>query len=793
MKLSLDWLSEFVTFTEKDPQKIADALTCSVAEVEEVEVQGELLTNCCVGKVLTVEKHPNADKLSLCDVETDKGKKRVVCGGTNLHEGMLVAFAHVGAEVLWHGGEKMKLEKTKIRGETSEGMICAAEELGLSSMFPESVERIIIDLTALSSQLTARQSLKEALQLSDTILHIDNHAITHRADLFSHVGFARELVAIGVAKWKKRPEYRMPKFPDTKLPFRCKNDIKKLVPRYLACSLSIDALGETPDWMVRRLAAVGVRSLNLPVDITNYVTAEIGMPLHSFDAGDIKGDVHFRTAKRGEKIITLDKEERALPEGAIVLSDDEGIFDLMGIMGGLRSSTKEGSNTLYLHSAVVSPVSIRNTIIEAGLRTDAATVYEKGIPRVTAEQGFIRALELIVELVPGAKITSSLESYGENGEPKPIELSLEHVSRYLGRELSLKEVTSSLEPLGFDIQKTRKPENQKTVQVTPPLHRLGDIAEPVDLIEEIARVTGFASYEPEMPTASTIPPARDHRLNRLRGTLKEAGFMETVQYSFLGKELIEKAAMSVGARRALPLQEVENPLGEDLKYMRPSLMPRLFAYAAENMRLTDGALRLFEVGHIFAEEEHESLGLLVAMNQSDNAKQNPLLVLKAALTEAFGAIDIPFEVECDKKPPTAHHPARAARITVNGKEIGSMAELHPSVMAAFGLPARAAGCELNVDALLKQVSPDRVYKTIPAFPSITYDSTVEVDQKAVVGDVLNKVKGSHELLQSVQLIDLFERGGRRSLTFRCTYGATDRTLTEEEVKPVHKTIEAMLR
>src|SRR3990167_5013344 len=338
MKLSLEWLSEFVTFTTTDPEEIARRLTAHVGEVDDVEIQGKYLKDCCVGKVSNLRKHPGADKLNLCNVETDRGVKNIVCGGTNLREGMLVAFAHVGATVK-HGDEKMTLKEAKIRGEKSEGMICAAEELELKDMFPakkEDGERPVIELKVESGKWKVGMSLKEALGMDDVIFHIDNHAITHRADLFSHIGFARECVAIGLAEWKKEPKMPSFTFPKTALPFALKVENPKLMPRYCACLIAIDGLGVTPDWMKKRLIATGSRPVNLPVDITNFVMMEIGVPLHSFDAGDIKGNVTMRASKKGESIVTLDQVKRALPEGALILEDDGGIFDLLGIMGGDR-------------------------------------------------------------------------------------------------------------------------------------------------------------------------------------------------------------------------------------------------------------------------------------------------------------------------------------------------------------------------------------------------------------------------------------------------------------------------
>ncbi len=792
MKISLDWLSEFVSFSTKDPQKIAEVLTLSVAEVEEVEEQGELLKHCCIARVQNLRKHPSADRLSLCEVITDRGAKQVVCGGTNLREGMRVVFAHVGAKVR-SGDELVELKEATIRGEKSEGMIAAAGEVGLSDLYPpkkEEGERAIVDLGDGSEGVG--KPAREFLGLTDVIFHIDNHAITHRADLFSHVGFARECVAVGLGKWNPTSaplrgatggkEKSKVKFGKGKIPFKFVVDAPKLMPRYLSTMISIDGLGETPEWMKRRLQAAGFRSLNLPVDITNYVAVEIGVPLHSFDADDIVGTVHMRTSKKGEKIVTLDRIERELPDGGMILSDDKGIFDLLGIMGGLRSSTKSTTRRIYLHSASLDPVSIRRTVIATGHRTDAATVYEKGVPFVTTEQGFYRAAQLMLELIPGAEIISPLESKGSNGKPPMISLSLARASSILGREISKKEAKTALVALGCTIK-----DKKDSLSVLPPLHRLGDLHEPIDLVEEVARISGYKSFVEELPSANITPPPRDHRLHRMRDTIKEAGFIETVQYAFLSEELLNKS----GQWRS-GLREVENPLGEELRYMRPSLLPRLLESLSQNLREGREEVRLFEVGHIFSSEEESQSITLIITSRKGTLMEDPFLKIKSTLRELSDSLGIHITIE-RKKPSPTEHPGRSAKVIAGGKEIGTIAELHPDTAKNFDLLGRTAFLEIDGDLLLSFPSKPKMYGSTFDFPSITYDSTVVLDAKAEVGSLIEKARNAHMFIRDVQLIDLFEKSGKRHLTFRSTYNAGDRTLTEEEVKPIQEKVEAALR
>ena len=782
MKISFDWLSDFIEFTEKDPQLIADAITTHVAEVDLVESQGALLEHCCVGKVLSIERHPGADRLLLCSVQTDKGKKPVVCGGTNLREGMCVAFAHVGATVKWHGEELATLEPVKIRGEQSEGMICAAEELELEVQFPagpEDGERAIVDMGDADEHVG--KPLRAYLGLSDTILHIDNHAITQRADLFSHVGFARECVAIGVAKWKKRPEYHSPTFAREPLPFKIHVDNKDLIPRYSACMLEVDTIGQTPDWMVRRLEATGWRSVSLPVDITNYVTMEVGMPLHSFDAGDLKGDVRMRTSKKGEKILTLDNEERELPDGSIVISDDEGIFDLLGVMGGLRSSTKDDTKKIFLHSACVDPVSIRRTIIATGHRTDAATVYEKGISRVIVQQGFLRALGLFLELIPGARIVSSMDSWGDDGSPEPVSVSVERVNSVLGTDMPMKKMVEALNHLEFSVE-----EKDGELTVTPPLHRLGDITGSHDLAEEIGRIYGYNDITPVMPSDSIDLPERDHRLEKLRYALKEERYVEFLPLSLLGPDLLRKCAIDPSGAA-----EIENPIGEELSLMQPCVLPRLLEHAEQNMKRVDDVLQTFHQGTIFGKEEDNchAMGVLRAHLDKTDLKHSSFLELKQDLSLAFAAIGYALSVQVPKKPHAAAHPGRSAELIVGGTGVGALFELSPTIVAQFNLPARTVVALIDLTALLSLEPTPVIASSLPQFPPVVYDETVAFNHNQVLKETLAKAQKTSELLESIEVADLYSgkdnTSGGYNLTLRCTYRSPDRTLTEDEAKKVH--------
>ncbi|OGJ82367.1 phenylalanine--tRNA ligase subunit beta [Candidatus Peribacteria bacterium RIFOXYC2_FULL_58_10] len=778
MKISLHWLSDFIDWKETDPLTIADRITASVGEVEEVEVQGANLEGCCVGKILSLKQHPNADRLAIAEVKTDRGTKRVVCGGTNLREGMRVAFAHVGTRVKWHGTEEVILEKAAIRGEESEGMICAGEELGIAALFSSPStqgERPIVDLG--DGDEGVGEPLKKFLKFDDVILHVDNHAITHRADLFSHVGFARECVALKLASWKKRPAVRTPAFADAPLPFKILVEDEKLVPRYCACTLSISGLGETPAWMRQRLEATGWRSINLPIDITNYVMMEVGMPLHSFDAADIQGAVRMRAAREKERITTLDEEDRTLSPGALIMEDDRGIFDLLGIMGGLRGSTKPTTRRIWLHSAVVDPVNTRSTCIAMGHRTDAATVYEKGVPLCMAQQGLLRALELFLAHVPGARITSKLHSWGTDGKAHAVPFSAESAARVLGLSIPEKRIDEILTDLGFTVRKK---------SVTPPLWRLKDVQGEHDVVEEVGRIAGYEAIEPALPSAFVQPPARDQRVHVLRDALKAEGYTEILPLSLLSPALLKKCGLDPGSA-----VELLNPIGEELSLLHTSVLPGLLAHAERNLLLTEDVLETFTWARVVSAGAGETqMGLLLARRTDSGIKDDPFLLTKAHLSDALSNSGYTMAIRPLANPPAFAHPGRCAEIVVSDTTVGILFEVHPATRAAFALPKRAACALVNLSQLLSLTPATPIARPLPQFPAITYDVTLPFNFGRSVGDLLKAMRSKTDLLESVDIADLYAKGDNQlyNLTLRCIYRAKDRTLTETEAKKAHDAV-----
>lgn len=790
MKISRDWLSDFLDWIETDPQVIADRITRGMGEVDDMVEQGAILRDCVVGRILTVAKHPNADKLSVCTVQTDRGVKTVVCGGTNVRIDMLVAFAHVGATVKWHGGETMTLAPVHIRGVESHGMICASEELGLENLFPSELadgNRPIVDLARLkaqSSKLKAGMPLRQALGFTDVLFCIDNHAITNRPDLFSHIGVARELTAMGLATWKKKPKPSTIKSPSKPAPFKVINDAKDLVPYYEACLLSVPAGAVTPDWMQQRLLATGWRSINLIVDVTNYVLMEIGMPLHAFDADDFRGDLHIRTAKKGEKITTLDSLTRELPEGSVIISDNAGIFDLFGVMGGLRTSQKPTTSTILLQAGIIDPVSVRRTVTEMGHRTDAATVYEKGVMPVTAKEGLRRAIALLQELAPGTRVIAKPISWGAERKQASIKTSAKRLVDFIGGTLPAGRSKKILTDLGCTVKVSGD-----TLTVTPPAWRR-DLLHLQDLVEEVARVHGYANIAPAMPEASIAPPARDTRINILRDALKEDRFTELLHLAFTSPSALKKAGMDSGGGI-----RIENPIGEEASLLRPSLLPAMLETVARETPKSSGLLKVYEYGRIFAhKKESMSLAVVVAAKGKTTLRDDPVLTAKTDLTNALRVVgyEILFTQTAEKLPALAHA-GRSATILCKGKSVGLLTEIHPTVAQAFDLPGRTAAAVIDLDVLLTIDPTVVIAQSLPAFPSITLDETIPLLVASSHASLLERVRKADPLLTSVETVDLYDGDGSRTVTLRFTYRAADRTLTQEEVEKVHAHVVTGLR
>jgi phenylalanyl-tRNA synthetase beta chain len=493
--------------------------------------------------------------------------------------------------------------------------------------------------------------------------------------------------------------------------------------------------------------------------------------------------VHIRTAKKGEKIKTLDDVDRVLPEGAIVLSDSKGVFDLLGIMGGLRSSTKATTKNLYLHAAIVDPVSIRKAIIATGHRTEASTVYEKGIPRVFAEIGFLRALELILEHVPGARITSTMENAGKDDVRKVVTMPVDMVQKLTGANITAAQTKKILSDLGCTVTATKK-----DMKVMPPAWR-NDLLLPQDIVEEVARIYGYAKIPAAMPEASTALPPRSFALHQIRDALKSQKFTELIHLAFTSPQII-RASGSDPAKAV----SIENPIGEELSLMRMSLLPAMLETVSRQLTQTDlPHIAVYEHGHVFAEkkESHE-IALVIAARSDTGITNDPFLMTKRALADATAATGYALTFGAAKNIPSSAHAGRIADVIAGGAIIGQIYEVHPAIRKSFDLPARAAAAVINLGSLFKVSSTVMLAKAIPLFPAIIFDETVPLSSAHAQQSLVTRLQRIDPLLESVTVRDYYAQGTSRNVTFRFTYRSAGRTLTQQEVDAVHKKVLAEL-
>jgi len=779
MKISLNWLQDFIEITESDHEKIKDLVTERIAEVETLEKQGEHLENVIVGKITEIKDHPNADKLKLTTVSDGSESYKVVCGGSNLEEGMLVAYAKVGAVVKWHGTDIMKLEKIKLRGEESYGMVCTSAEVSIEELFPQKYDHEIVDFTALNFK--EGTPLAEALNLNDSVLDVDNHAITNRGDLFSHSGFAREMVAIGVGKWKKKKEFKVPE-NNSPIPIDINIECKDVCSRYMGVYLTGIEIGESPEWIKQRLSACGIRPISNIVDITNYVMLETGMPTHAFDLDQITGKKWtMRKSKKGEKVVTLDEQQHELFEDVIIFDDNSEIFDLCGIMGGFNSGVNSKTNKVWLHSPVYHPTMIRKAMRGLGHISDAGIIYEKKVDDELAQVGLERCIELILEICPNAKVGSKImDERNIKPETRVLNLRNSQVTRLMGVELPSKEIEKILNDLGFETKG-----NKEEYEVTVPSWRLADTNIEADLIEEIARVYGYNNIPSEMPKMDITPiPIPKKRVfeREMKEKLTSFGFNEIYTFAFQGPELEEKSGLIPDKEGTI---EIENPISSDMSLMRTSLLPRMLETVESNLRYKN-TFRLFEISKTYhrmgASEHVERDGMILATVNEEFRELEGVM-------EALGFTIIP-----SKEPMPIHHPGRSADLILRGKNIGHLAEVHPKILKNFDIKTRVVVAVISLEVIHEMNIDNRPsYKEINKYPSIKLDISISIPEKNLAIDYMKCIQNTDKkLITNIELIDEYSgdkmEKGKRALTYSITYQASDRTLTEEEVSAVHKQV-----
>lgn len=794
MYISLNWLNEYVDTSSVSPGELAHKLTLHTVEIEDIYRLAKPFEHMIVGKVLSMKKHPNADKLNIVTVDLGKEEREIVCGASNVREDMLVPIALSGARVKWHGeGELVTLEKAEIRGVMSDGMICAAAEIGLADGFKD--EDGIMDITYTDAK--PGTDLAGALGMNDVVIEVDNKAITHRPDLWGHYGIAREVAAFLKTDLKNYTAEKPEAVGRT--PLAIKVDNFEACPRFMAVKIAGIAIGESPQWLKNRLIACGVRPVNNIVDITNYVMLEIGQPMHAYDYEHIEGDVlQARMAKNNEKVVTLDGKERTLSKEDIVITDQNKIVAIAGVMGAENSEVRESTTAIVLEAANFHPVMVRKTSTRLGLRSDASARFEKGLDPHLPEHALLRAIHMIMEMQPKANIESLIidEKKFELNQG-PIELSVKYVNKVTGLELKQEDVVTVLESLGFLVESG---EGDLLIVRVPTWRATGDVSIPEDLVEEIARMYGYENIPAQMPKMSIAAarPNREKMLAREIGKMLSYGFgmSEVHNYSFVRPETL--ATLGIDGKKNIKLA---NALNTERDLMRQSLVPNMVETIGENLRFYP-EFSLYEIGMVF---QPEKKGLPLEPNSKKKLPvqynslcvaivggDTPFFQAKAALEAIMKKLNLPVEIRKGAVPVWGH-PGRFAEIHLGKRQIGVLAELHPRKAKAFDIEKRVAILELHFSEIAAVQTEDFQVTPIPKFPYVQLDVSMTFDKKVAWEDIVALIqKNAGDMLKKVELFDEYTGKGidenQRSLSFHIDYGSDEKTLTMEEVDAVHQEV-----
>lgn len=797
MKVSYKWLQEYVDFT-LSPGDLADRLTLIGLAVEGINDLGQGFQRVYTGRILSIDPHPNADRLTVCSVTTGGSDPvQIVTGATNISVGDVVPVAVEGAKL----ANGLTIKKSKLRGVESRGMMCSGEELGLDpkTMPADQAHGIMI----LPEDTPLGQDIKPILGLDDFILELE--LTPNRGDCLSMVGVAREVAAL-LGTTLKMPEPAYVEMPKS-IVGRARVDIVDpyLCRRYVARMMTNIRIGPSPLWMQQRLRAAGVRPISNIVDLTNYVLMELGQPLHAFDYDRlVDGHIIVRRAEEGETIISLDNAERRLTPDMLVIADPSGPVAVAGVMGGLSTEVTAGTTNILLESAWFDPISIRRTSRDLGLRSESSIRFEKGIDLDGCLRAADRVAQLVQELGIGEIVAGAVDNYPVPGTEKTILLRPARVAHVLGHEIPRDDAFKILERLQFRVQG-----DNDDLMVTVPTHR-PDIALEEDLIEEVARMYGYDRIPDTLPTGATTKGARTGQqvfMKRIKEAMAGCGFDEVITYSFISPRVFDR----IGLPEDSPLRntvKLMNPLSEEQSVMRTLLYPGLLEVFQRNYsrRVTDGAV--FELGSVFYPQpgeplpEEKSRLAAAIMGKVPGGWSSPGVpldyyylrgALESVLTTlgASGASFVPLR----DRP--GFHPGRTATVEVAGKEVGFIGELHPDVQEQMELPQRVVCCELDLEVLAREAGTVVRYSPLPRYPSVERDLAVVVGREVSAGDVLAVIyKAAGPLLKSVELFDVYTgeqvKENCRSLAFALRFQAEDRTLTDGEVADRIKLITSAL-
>lgn len=785
MWISLKIINNMVDISSIAPEELANKLTMATAEIEGIEYLNHNFKTIYAAKLTKVEPHPNADKLTLCEVDTGTEKVQVVCGANNHKAGDMVALATVGTKIT----EDFIIKKSKIRGAESNGMLCSEKELGIS----DDHDGIII----LPSDTTPGTTLDKIYpDLLDIRLEIDNKSITHRPDLWGHVGFAREIGALFNRPVKSPVNKALEKtFKNLE-----KLEIEILKPeiaaRYSALAIKGIKIQESPEWLKAMVKSIGMRPINNIVDITNYVMAEIGEPMHAFDRNKLNGNkIFIRTAHENETITTLDKKEHKLTPEDIVIADQKGPIALAGVMGGANSEINDNTTEIVLEAACFNPVNIRKTAQRFGARTDASMRFEKSLsPEITID-ALLRCFELIKEAIPEAEaITEIINDYPGKMKPVIIKTSSDYIRRKLGQNIDDKRITDIIESLNFDIKKTGT-----SMEITVPHFRATkDISIADDIVEEVGRIYGYDNIAPVAPLTPTVPPVQNEfrKFERAAKSILTNSFnmIEVMGYSFTGEKILND--LGINEEKELRLR---NPLSVEHDRLRRSIIPEIIRFIQKNQRYSDN-FNIYELGRVYIKDDRKSSTLI-----SENTRVTGTVFMKKhksplffeaksiahGLLEELRVKNFKLIPEQKSLPPYAH-PGRSMRIMIEDKIAGFVFELHPVISEKFEINGTAAIFDIDLNVAFESQKRETKFKELQRYQSVPFEISVLADKYCYSEDILSVIRKSSRYIQSVDIVSIYEGApvpeGKKSVSIKIIFASSDKTLTHDDIEETQNKI-----
>ncbi len=794
MKVSLNWIRDYVQLpADADLKKLAYDLTMSTVEVEDATDLGASFHDMVVGVINTIEQHPNADKLKVCKTDIGGRVEDIVCGGSNLREGMKVAVALPGAMCKWHGeGDLVEIKKSKLRGVDSYGMICGAVEIGLADLFPTKEEAHILDLSDFDAP--AGTPLADALDLNDIILEIDNKSMTNRPDLWGHYGIAREIAALYDLPMTQFPHFD--RNVENTSGFHVTVEDTERCPRMTGTQIENVCVKPAPYWMQVRIWKTGMRPINALVDITNYVMLATGQPSHAYDSDHIAGHIIVRRAKAGETLTLLNGKELPLSTDDLTIADDAGIVGLAGVMGGAKDSILPTTSKVILEIANFQAAGIRRTALRYDNRTEASARYEKAIDPERCDQALDLSMQLFSDLYPEMKVTGLVDEYPRHLKQAEIDVPLSWLERRLGKRLSPDEIKHKMELLGYSI--TFNGDNMHVV--VPTWRSTGDVSIQADIMEEVARMYGYENFEAE-PITTTFDGAINQLDKDLERRIKEylairCGMQEIFTYPWMEESYVNAVLQSTEG-----ILSLSTPPSPAERFVRSSLLPNLCKAVVKNERYFD-EFSIFETAQVFRDENYTSpydpreklpsQRKNVAGAFATTDKDITALFRKAKGVVEMMARYVHMETLTFRQ---TEKPVWADNVVwlniYRGEEkVGDLALLSKKVSMACGIKnLNVMLFQLDQDSLVPLKSRTNTFTHLAEYPMTDYDISLLVDGSVQWKDVAQTVRGiKSELLHGAAFVDEY-RGkqvpaGKKSLTLRLAIGSKDKTLTSAEIEEV---------